>query len=348
MERFLPLLPIEGIEVELPGRVGDTPLQRAIKLGQAVGLTNLWIKHEETNPTGCLKDRESAVVISSAVEQGIQSVYVISSGNAALSTAAYAQKAGIECTCYIPEKTSPGKQDLIRLYGAKIVTIPGFYEDVYRQVVDMNPPGWNVTTGQNEIRIEGAKTIAYEMFEQLGRVPDVIVIPSGNGGGLAGIWKGFIELQNLSLITKLPQMVSVQVKDAAPFAVAMKTGEDFSVLGTIDDSIAEGIVAQESYCSPKAMAALRESGGYVVQVTDDEIITALKAVIQLESLVPEPTSAAAYAALSKLQVDPNALVVAVNTGSGMKMLDEVVALTRSDLNQRRSRNWRKLFGKLLL
>ena len=328
IERFLPLLPVEKIAVELPGKVGDTPLQQARNLGQAVGLTNLWIKHEETNPTGCLKDRESVVVISAAIEKGFDKVYVISSGNAALSTAAYANKAGIHCTCYVPEKTSQGKQDLMHLYGADIITISGFYEDVYRKVVDMNPPGWNVTSGQNALRIEGAKTVAYELFEQLGTVPDVVVVPSGNGGALAGIWKGFIELQKLGKITKLPQMVSVQIKDAAPFSVAMATGQDFAVLGEIEDSIAEGIVAQESYCSPKAMAALRESGGYVVEVTDDEIKAALKTVIQLESFVPEPTSAAVYAALPKLHVDSNTLIVAINTGSGMKMLDEVVEATK--------------------
>lgn len=328
LDRFLPLLPINEVVVELPGQVGDTPLQQAKKLGEHVGLSNLWIKHEETNPTGCLKDRESAVVISAAVEKGIDSVYVISSGNAALSTAAYANKAGIYCTCYVPEKTSQGKQDLIRLYGADIITIPGFYEDVYRKVVDMDPPGWNVTTGQNEIRIEGVKTISYELIEQFKKVPDVIVVPCGNGGALAGIWKGFVELKKLGKIEKLPQMVAVQVKGAAPFSVALAKKQDFVLLGDIEDSIAEGIVAQESYCSPKAIVALHDSHGYVIEVTDEEIKAALKTVIQLESFVTEPTSAAAYAALPKLQCESDAFVVAVNTGSGMKMLEEVVELTK--------------------
>lgn len=327
MNRFLPLLPVEQIKVEIPGKqLGDTDLQKANKLGQRVGLNNFWIKREDQNPTSCLKDRESAIVISAAVEKGESEVYIVSSGNAALSTAAYAHEAGIPCTCYVPEKTTKDKMDLIKKYGGELKTIPGFYEDVYRTVVDADPPGWNVTTGQNEYRVEGIKTISYELYEQLGEVPDVIVIPSGNGGAITGVWKGFVELKKMGITDKLPQMVSVQIKDAAPFAVAFANKEDFVVLGDIEDSIAEGIVAQESYCSPKAMKALHNSGGYVIEVTDEEIKRALKSVIELENFIPEPTSAAVYAALPKLKNAPDALVVAINTGGGEKMKNEIMKL----------------------
>src|SRR3989304_10633756 len=143
--------------------------------------------------------------------------------------------------------------------------------------------------------------MAYEIFEQLGEVPDVIVIPSGNGGCLAATWKGFVELKKLGKIDKLPKMVCVQIEDAAPIKIALEKNKPYVVLGDIEDSVAEGIVAQESYNSPQAVKALQESGGYVIEVNDSEIINALKEIIDTESIVPEPTSAATFAALHKLE-----------------------------------------------
>lgn len=321
LSRYLPLLPVEKLHSEI--KVGDTPLEKAEKFGEEVGLTNLWIKREDLNPTGCFKDRESAVIISAAVEKGHKSIYIVSSGNAALSTAKFAKEAGIECLCYVPEKTSQDKQDLIKKFGAKLELIPGFYEDVYRAVVDRNLLGWNVTSGQNPYRIEGGKTMAYEIFEQLGSVPDVIVIPSGNGGCLAATWKGFVELKKLGKIHKLPKMICVQITGAAPIKIAFEQNKPYVVLGDIEDSVAEGIIAQESYNSPQAVQALQESGGYVIEVNDDEVIHALKTIINTEGIIPEPTAAATFAALYKLKEPKDSLVVAINTGDGKKMMDEI-------------------------
>lgn len=321
MNRFLPLLPVERVLTKLP--VGNTPLDQAKKFGLEVGLSNLRIKREDLNPTGCFKDRESAVTISAAKELGHESVYIVSSGNAALSTAKFAKEIGIECSCYVPTKTSQEKKDLILKYGASLHFIDGFYEDVFRTVVDMNLPEWNVTSGQNEYRIEGGKTMAYEIFEQLGQVPDVVVIPSGNGGCLAATWKGFVELKKIGKTDKLPQMVCVQIKDAAPIKVAFEQKKPYVVLGDIEDSVAEGIIAQESYNSPQAVNALLDSGGYVIEVTDEEVIRALKTIVETEGIIPEPTAAATFAALYKLKAQSDALVVAVNTGDGKKMIAEV-------------------------
>ncbi len=329
LEKYLPLLPIKDILVSLNGGEGGTPLEKFDNFGQIVGLSNLYVKHEELNPTGCFKDRESVVVVSKAIELGFKKVNVCSSGNAALSTAAYAQKAGIECVCYIPEKTSQGKKNLIKLFGAGIVEIPGFYEQVYRHLADTQPEGWNVTSGMNRFRTEGNKTIAYELCEQVG-VPDVVVVPCGNGGNLAGIWKGFTELKLLGKIDRLPQMVAVQIAGAAPLATALAQDKDYVVLGDIEDSVAEGIVAQESYCSPMAVRALKESGGYVLEVNDGEIKKALKTIIKSHSFITEPTSAAAFAALSRLNCPGDARVICVNTGSGMKLLDEILNIVNSD------------------
>ena len=329
LNRFLPLLPVENVNTKIEN-LGNTALEKANKFGEEVGLSNLWIKREDLNPTGCFKDRESAVIISAAQEKNVNSVYIVSSGNAALSTAKFAKEAGIECSCYVPEKTSKEKKDLIKKYGAKLELIPGFYEDVYRTVVDMHPNGWNVTSGQNPIRIEGGKTMAYEIFEQLKDVPDVIVIPSGNGGCLSATWKGFKELKELGKIDKLPKMVCVQIEGAAPIKVALEQNKPYVVLGEIEVSVAEGIVAQESYNSPQAVQALKESGGYVIEVNDTEVVNALKKIIETESIIPEPTSAATFAALYKLKVPTNSLVVAVNTGDGKKMMDEIRHLIKKE------------------
>lgn len=322
MARFLPLLPIKELFTKIKG-LGDTPLQKSEKFGQIVGLDNLWIKREDLNPTGCFKDRESAVIASLAKQNGIDSVYIVSSGNAALSTAKFAKELNIKCTCCVPEKTTQDKKDLIIKYGAKLKTFPGFYEDVYRTVVDMHPEGWNVTSGQNSYRIEGGKTMAYEIFEQLGQVPDIMVIPCGNGGCLAATWKGFSELKTLGITNKMPQMVGVQVKDAAPIKVAVENRKSYVILGEIEDSIAEGIVAQESYNSPQAVEAITASVGYVLEVTDCEIVAALKSIIETEGIIPEPTAAATFAALPKLVNSKDKLVVAVNTGDGKKMMKEI-------------------------
>jgi threonine synthase len=323
INRYQALLPVK-ITVSLGE--GDTPLLKASdSLLKHFGLENLWIKHEEMNPTGCFKDRESSVVISAAKQKGITSVVVASSGNAALSTAAYCKIAGIRCTAFIPNKTEISKKDLIRLYGAGVKTLPGVYENVYRYVADMKTKDWNVTSGQNSLRTEGNKTIAYEIWEQVG-VSDVIVVPAGNGGCLAGIWKGFWDLKRIGKIDKIPKMIAVQIKNAAPLEKALELGKEVAIVKDAPDSIAEGIVAEESYCSPKAIFAIKDSGGKVVTVSDQEIVDALVVISKYESFIAEPTSAAAFAALSKLKELKSQFIVVVNTGNGMKMLGKVVKL----------------------
>lgn len=318
----------KNIQVTVTLGEGNTPLLAAGKgLKQWSGYSQLWIKHEEQNPTGCFKDRESAVVVSKALELGYKTVVVVSSGNAALSTAAYAQVAGLDCKVYIPKKTTKAKKQLIRMFGAKIHEIDGYYEDVYRYVVD-HPikDAWNVTSGQNIWRVEGNKKIAEEILEQLGHVPNLVVVPVGNGGCLAGIWQGFNELKQQQKVDKVPRMVAVQVEGAAPLKIAVEQGKQWVNLITVKDSVAEGIVAAESYCSPKAVEAIIQSKGEVVIVTDEEIVESLSLLVKQESLVTEPTSAAAFAALKKIKNSQNLEVVVVNTGSGMKMIGEILDL----------------------
>lgn len=304
---------------------GKTPLTKANHISKLHGLSNVNIKHEESNPTGSFKDRESLVAITLAKRKGLSEVHIVSSGNAALSLAAYAKKAEMICHCYVPAHTTKEKKELITFFGGVLHEVEGNYEQVYRYVADTVDPQMNLTAGVCSERTEGNKTIAYELWSELG-TPDVVIVPCGNGGNLAGIWKGFDELQASGKATKVPQMIAVQVAGAAPLQKSLSAKKPFVVWPNTVDSVAEGILAEESYCSPKAVEAMEKSDGAVVEVSEAEILDALKACVSLESLMIEPTSAAAFAALPKLAdlgVRSDAKIVVVSTGSGMKMLGEI-------------------------
>ncbi len=327
LKKYQELLPIIFSDEVSLGE-GGSALTKANTLGNLLGFTNLYIKHEEQNPTGNFKDRESFMAVNIARERNLKEIVIASSGNAALSMAAYARKAGIACKCFVPQSTSKEKKELIAFFGGVLVEINGNYEQVYRYVADNFDKNINFTSGINSERLEGNKTIAYEIWEEL-EVPDVIVVPCGNGGNLAGIWRGFHDLNQLGIIDKLPMMIGVQVTGAAPLQQAQILNTDFIIYSNSVASVAEGILAEESYCSPKAMVALKSSHGLIVDVSDTEIIKALKLVSTSESLLIEPTSAAAFAALPQLKnkgVKKDSTIVVISTGSGMKMLQEIMHL----------------------
>jgi threonine synthase len=328
--KYLDLLPVESLAVNFSEQ--KTPLIMLNNFVDKNANYSVYVKDESKNPTGSFKDKESICVINKALECGIDKIFVVSSGNAALSTAAYAQKAGVDCDCIVPKKLSAGKRVLISLYGGKIVEKEGNYEEIYHWAIDEKYPGWNCTPGLNPIKEEGIKIIGFEIWEDLG-VPDVIIVPCGNGTLLFGIYKAFKELQFLGLVNKMPKLIGVQIKDAAPLKVAKDQKKDFVVLPDIPDSIAEGIVAQESYSSPKVMFALEETGGEIIEVGEQEVLDAFNKVVKTESMIPEPTSAVVYAALNKLLFEPNSNVVLVQTAGGQKNLKEILEVSvNSKLN----------------
>ncbi len=311
LERFIPLLPIKGIKTSLCE--GNTPI---LVLQNFCGFEKVYVKDEGCNPTGCFKDRESMLLVNMALEAGIRRVYVASCGNSALSLSAYAKKAGMEATCFIPKNSE--KKGLIESYGARVQELGSTYEDVYRKVIEMNPEGLNCTPGSNHFNEEADKTISFEIWENMG-VPDRIVIPCGNGTNLAGIWKGFRELKILGKTNKLPEIIGVQVKGAAPIAEAMSKGKYFVRLQDVSESIAESIVATESYTSAKAVKALRESGGRVIEVSDPEIMSALSET-RKHRMFPEPASASVFAALKKLDASEDGNTVCIMSGRDKSMI----------------------------
>src|SRR3989338_2194900 len=321
--KYRDLLPMQNLHVSLG--LQKSPLIKIDNFGDKYGFGSLYVKDESKNPTGSFKDRENVSAINIAIEYGIKKVFTVSSGNAAVSTAAFAQKAGIQCNCIVTNTLSVGKRFLINLYGGNLIEKIASYEELYRWAIDSHYEGWNCTPGLNPIKEEGIKLIGYEIWEEMG-VPDIIVVPCGNGTLLYGIYKAFKELQLLNYVNTLPQLIGIQIKNAAPLKKALETGSDYITLGEVHDSIAEGIIALESYSSPKVMMALKETGGTIVEVSDSEIRESMQEIISLESLIPEPPAAVVYAGVKKLFNVSDKKIVLVQTAGGMKNLKEIMGL----------------------
>lgn len=310
------LLPFRNSNGIFP--MAKTPLFKSLGFASATGIKNLYIKDESKNPTGSFKDRENVVFFNYLLENNIkQDLFIISSGNAALSTAAYARQARLNCTTFIPSSTSKQKKELIRKYGAQIVEKDKSYEEIYNEVCNNPPKGINATPGLCPLKEEGNKLIAYEIVEQLG-VPDKVIVPCGNGTNLWGIYKGFKELYQYQKIKKIPQMIGVQVSGGDPLTQAYLLGKEFISLPDAPESLAEGIIATESYASPKALKAINESKGMMISVTEKEIEEAHEQIQKMEHLTPEFTSSSVYAAVKKIKVTPDEIIVCINTGSAVK------------------------------
>lgn len=327
LSKYLSQMPIDKFLVTFDYSEGNTPMIKLSSFGKTLKLTNLYSKLEDKNPTGSFKDRESSLVFSWAKEQGINSVSIASSGNAAISAAAYSVRGQIKCHAYIPASTSLEKIKLLESYNVYIHKIKGTYEDCYKHLVDNPSKLLNITSGQLPLRTEANKTISYEIFEQLG-VPDYIVVPCGNGSCFAGIWKGFKELYDCGFANKLPKMISVQIDRANPINKAYRFNQEIEIIHNSAESIAEGIVASESFCSPLVVKGLKESNGLVVDVNDHEIKKALYSIINSEGIIPEPTTASVYAALFKISFNKDDLIVCINTGSGLKYINEIYKLLK--------------------
>lgn len=326
IRRYLPLLPIS--ELKLKMHEIKTPLFKIIDGLFSKGI--VYVKDESKNPTGSFKDKESIILINKAIEFEIKDIYCVSSGNAANSLSAFARLNNIKCTCFLPETALECKKDLIKLHGGNLSTIGDNYEDCYRKVIDFKCDSWNACSGINPYNLEGNKITAFEIFEEIG-VPEKIIVPCGNGTNLAGIFKGFYELRLIGKTNKIPQMIGVQIEGADPIAKALEENKEFAILEKPADSIAESIVASESYSSAKAVAALKKSKGFIVKVKDEEIKESLIEILDNEGLLIEPSSASVFAALKKIEIKEGENVVCIATGSGIKMIEKIKDIARRKL-----------------
>ncbi|MGI0092437.1 MAG: threonine synthase [Nitrososphaerales archaeon] len=319
---------------------GGTNLVECPNLARVLGVRSLHVKFEGLNPTGSFKDRGMTVGVSKAVELGYKSAMCASTGNTSASLAAYSARAGIRCIVLIPKgKIAMGKIAQAIAYGAEIYQVDGNFDDSLRVASEICEKDRKILllNSLNPFRIEGQKTVSFEMVEQLGgRVPDYVILPVGNGGNISAAWKGFLEMSEDGLeeiigcrIEKmLPKIIGVQAEGAAPIARAFKAGRRDSIDPVLDPHTEASAINIGSPVSwMKALAAIYDSGGSADYVSDEEIFTAQKLLASMEGLFVEPASAAPIAYLAKLarslgsseyQKMKGSTIVCICTGNGLK------------------------------
>jgi threonine synthase len=313
---------------------GGTRLIECKRLADKIGIKNLHIKFDGTNPTGSFKDRGMTVGITKAVELGMKVVTCASTGNTSASLAAYAGLAGVRCVVLIPAgKVALGKLAQAMMHGATVVTVNGNFDQALDIVMKSSDRlGMYVLNSVNPFRIEGQKTAAYEICDQLGgRSPEYLYIPVGNGGNSAAYWKGFEEYESMGLTPGHPIIRGIQAEGAAPIAEMFRTGKDELSPVKKPETVATAIRIGNPANWKKTVRAIRESGGSATTVSDEEILKAQKSMAKLAGVFAEPAGAAAVAGLTKdLELgvlDKSSNVVCVSTGHGLK--DPDIAISQS-------------------
>ncbi|PYS76009.1 MAG: threonine synthase [Acidobacteria bacterium] len=327
--RYLEVLPVEREENIVSLGEGFTPLLRAARLGESLGLKHLFVKDESQQPTQSFKARGMAAAVSMAKELGARKLAVPSAGNAAGALSAYAARAGLEAHIFMPRDTPRANVVECEQTGAQVTLIDGLITDCGAEVARRKEAeGWfDVSTLKEPYRVEGKKTLGYELAEQLDwELPDWIVYPTGGGTGLIGIWKAFDEMEALGWINgKRPRMVTVQARGCAPIVRAFEEGrrhaEEFQNAATV----ASGLRVPKAIGDFLILDALRGSGGAAIAVSDEELLAAVKEIGAAEGLFAAPEGAACLPALRKLiergDVRRGERVVLFNTGAGVKYLE---------------------------
>jgi threonine synthase len=329
MWRWHELLPVINPENIVSLGEGDSALLGVKNLGRTLGLTNLFVKEESTNPTGSFKARGLAAAVSKAKELGIEKVIIPTAGNAGGAMAAYAARAGIQATIYMPKDTPRANIEESRIAGAEVVLVDGLISDAAGMAGERaRAEGWfDLSTFKEPYRVEGKKIMGYELAEAFDwTLPDVILYPTGGGTGLIGMWKAFAELEELGWLenTKRPRMVAVQAEGCAPVIKAFETGALFCDFWTNAHTIASGLRVPKSFADSLILKDLRESHGTAIAVADKSILEAQSQLGAQEGIFPAPEGAATLAALKELikqqWITPDERVVLFNTGSGLKYL----------------------------
>ncbi|HEV8703203.1 MAG TPA: threonine synthase [Candidatus Polarisedimenticolia bacterium] len=309
---------------------GFTPLVEARRLGAEIGLGSLFIKDEAVNPTGSFKARGMAVAVSVAAARGVRVAAAPSAGNAGAALAAYGGRAGMEVHLFLPETTPRPFILEAQRYGARVRLVPGSIADAGRVMRETLGPsgregGWfDVSTLREPFRVEGKKTMGYEIAEQMGfSLPDVIVYPTGGGTGLIGMWKAFDEMEGLGWIGPArPRMISVQAAGCAPIVRAFEAGRDAAEAWPDPVTVASGLRVPSSLGDRLMLQAIRASGGTAVAVEDREMIDAAGRIGSREGIDACPEGGASLAAVERLRkrgsIGAEERVVLFNTGTGLK------------------------------
>ncbi len=308
---------------------GGTPLVVSSHLRKELGMHELYIKNEGQNPTGSFKDRGMTVAVTRATQRGARTLICASTGNTSASLAAYAARGSLEAVVIVPTgKVASGKLVQATVHGARILRVKGNFDEALELVMGVvrKNPALYLMNSINPYRIEGQKTLAYEVFEQLGgRVPDYVVLPVGNAGNISAIWKGFLELKSWGISERLPKMVGVQAAGAAPIVEAYEKKRDYVEPWRDAKTMASAIRIGKPVSWRKALRAIRDSGGLSMTVTDSEIIQARDELASKEGLFVEAASATPIAALEHLRGEfkPHSTIVCVTTGNGLKDQESV-------------------------
>ncbi|MGH9944576.1 MAG: threonine synthase [Pyrinomonadaceae bacterium] len=327
--RYREVLPVREEENVVTLGEGWTPLLRASRLGARLGMSQLYIKDESQNPTQSFKARGMAAAISMALELGARKLAVPSAGNAAGALAAYAARAGMEAHIFMPRDTPRANVVECEQTGAHVTLLDGLITDCGAEVARRKEAeGWfDVSTLKEPYRVEGKKTLGYEVAEQLGwQLPDVIIYPTGGGTGLIGMWKAFEEMEQMGWIdSKRPRMVTVQATGCAPIVRALEEGKRHADEFPDAHTIASGLRVPKAIGDFLILDAIRASGGTAVAVTDEELLEAVKEIGADEGLFCAPEGAACLPALKNLlaagKVKLDERVVLFNTGAGVKYLE---------------------------
>lgn len=329
MWRYAPVLPVSKPEAMVTLGEGFTPLVRARRLGAALGATQLWIKDEGVNPTGSFKARGLSCAISMCVELGVKKVAIPSAGNAASAMAAYAAAAGLEAHIFMPRDVPQSNYIECKSFGAHVTLVDGLISDCGRIVAERKQAeGWfEVSTLKEPYRIEGKKTMGYEVAEQFQwNLPDVIFYPTGGGVGMIGMWKAFAEMEALGWISsKRPKMIAVQAEGCQPVVRAYEQGAQASEFFQNAHTAASGLRVPKPLGDFLVLDAVRESGGCAIAVSDEEMLDAGVQLASQEGIFSAPEGAACVAALGKLLssgfLKPEEKIVIYNTGAGLKYLE---------------------------
>ena len=330
MWRYRELLPIEETTCNTPLRVGWSPLYEADRLAKELGIGKLWVKDDGQNPTASLKDRASAMAVAKAQEAGAKVIACSSTGNAASSLAGNAAAAGLKTYIFVPSRAPKGKVAQLMTFGATVVSVQGSYEDTFNlSKAAIDKWGWyNRNAAINPYLSEGKKTVALEIMEQLGwEVPDFIAISVGDGCTIAGLWKGLKDLYAIGFIDKLPRLISAQAEGCCPLNRAIANNEEWYPMeeNTLADSIAVGVPRNAT----KALNAIKESNGIVVNVSDAEIMAAQKLLGRTCGVFGEPAGVTGTAGIKKLceegKLPKDAKIVSVVTGNGLKDVANAIA-----------------------
>jgi threonine synthase len=327
--RYREVLPLPPEAEPVSLGEGGTPLLRAERFGRGLGLSNLWVKDESLNPTQSFKARGMAVAVSMAKYLGATRLAVPTAGNAGGALAAYAARAGLEAHIFMPTDTPRANMIECRETGAHVTLIDGLITDCGAEIARRKEKeGWfDVSTLKEPYRVEGKKTLGYELAEQSNwELPEVILYPTGGGTGLIGMWKAFDEMEKLGWISsKRPRMFSVQASGCAPIVRAFEAGAESAAEFPNAQTLASGLRVPKAVGDFLMLRILRESHGGAVAVADDEMIATTREVGAAEGIFVAPEGAACFAALRKLveegTIGRDERVVIFNTGSGIKYLE---------------------------